>query len=133
MAMGDRRREKFAEFVNAGLTGGEKLEASLPWAQTGPTPMIAMLTNLYVFFVKYRGVAVTDKQVIVVALSKLSGRAKQIASSAPRTSCSVTEWDEGKLFSKLRLSIGGQELKLNVHRVHRSDAAAVVAAMGAGA
>jgi hypothetical protein len=130
----DKGTQRVVDAVSAQLEPGEQVRAVLKSSQTGPSPWPWSI-NGYIWFlyIRYYAVAVTDRRVLLVALSKLSRRPRALAAAYPRSAVRVKEWKEGALWSVLRLDRpSGGELKLNIPRVMRSDAAKVVAALDSG-
>lgn len=132
MGIVSRRQEKFRSYLEGELQPGETVEASISFAQTGPSPWTSLLTTLYIFWVKYLGVAVTSQRVVIVRRSKMTNRIKRVESTHARADVRVNEWEQGKLFSTLRLGLRDEALKLNVHRMHRAEGEQVVQALTTG-
>ena len=129
----DKGQQRVADVVTPQLGAGEQIQAILKTSQTGPSPfMYALFGWIWSLFIKYYAIAVTDRRVFLVNLSRLSGRAKSVGQVYPRADVKVVEWKEGALWSTLRLQAsGGAEVKLNVARIVRASAETVVAAIGA--
>ena len=130
----DKGEQRVLDVVQSQLEPGEQVQAILKSSQTGPSPWLwSIIGYIWIMFIKYYAIVVTDRRVLLVTLSKLSGRPKTFAEAYPRSAVRVKEWKEGALWSVLRLERPtGGELKLNVARVMRGGAEKVVAALGAG-
>jgi hypothetical protein len=129
MAIVERRAEKIVAAVQPQLEPGEQVQATLGFAQTGPSPWFYALTYLIIFWIKVLGIVVTDKRVFFVKRSVMTNRVKSVDHVVPRDQVRVVEWSDKALWSKLRLQEPNGELKLNVHRIHRAEAEQIVAAL----
>ena len=127
----DKGQQRVADTIASQLQPGEQIQAILKTSQTGPSPVVfAFVGAIWSLFQQFYAIAVTDRQVFFVSLSKLSGRASKVAQVYPRSGVKVIEFKEGALWSALRLDRpGAGEIKLNVARIVRSSAEAVVAAL----
>ena len=65
-------REKLAERVPPYLEPGEQLLVAFP-ATTGPSPWLMALGTIFVFLIKPRVIAVTDRGIVVLRGSRWSG------------------------------------------------------------
>lgn len=126
----DKGQQRIADLVASQLQPGEGVEAVLKTSQTGPSPwLISFISYLLLFFVRYYAIAVSNQRVFLVRLG-WTGRPKIIEAVYPRQSVRVIEYKTG-LWSVLRLDRPTDgELKLNVARMVRGSADAVVAALG---
>lgn len=79
-------REKLAERTQPFLEPGEQLRIAFP-AQAGVSPWMlgAVGAIVMLFLVKPRVVAVTDRGIVVLSASKLSGRPKAVVQRGPYT------------------------------------------------
>jgi len=57
-------RQKLATRAQALLEPGERVERAF-LAQAGPNPNLLLVTNIFVFFNKYKVIAVTDRAIVV--------------------------------------------------------------------
>jgi hypothetical protein len=129
VGLADRSRDRVLSAVQGELEPGEVIQACIPSCQTGPTPWFALLTYLIYFWIRTLGIVVTDRRVILVKRSSLTTRVKGIQGAVPRSGVAVTDWHAANLWSRLVLSTPTGPLKVNVHRMFRDGAQAVVAAL----
>jgi hypothetical protein len=97
---------------------------------------LELLIGAWMFFlIKYYTVALTDRRLILLRGSKLTGRAKRVEWAEPRESVVVDMHKHGLLLDKLFLRRRTQEgmVRLRVARRFRSETDAVADALGAGA
>jgi hypothetical protein len=128
-------KKQLDEALPSMLEPGEKVEAGVntivgpsPWLSTGLLGLIGQ------FLIKYYYVVVTDRRVLFVRMSRLSMRPLDLASAAPLSSVSVTQYKPASLWSVLKIDTGaGKEMRLNVHRIWRDELEPVAAALGATA
>lgn len=130
MGITDTRRRKMVEHVTPQLEAGEQVVANLPYGQTGPTPWLSLLTYLYMFFIKFYGVVATDRRVLLVRRTFLFNRISGVESAQALAQVHVLGWKPGALWGVLKLEVAGAPLRLNVPRMHRTDADGLVAALG---
>ena len=130
MGIADRRREKVEERVKPQLQAGETLEATLGFAQTGPTPWLQVVAYLVWFWIRLKAVVVTNQRVFIVKRSTWLNRVEDVEASYARSEVSVTEFRPPTVWGKLVLSLRGSPLKLNIHRIHAKQAEDVVNALG---
>ena len=78
-------REKLATRVQPFLESDERLLVAFP-AQAGISPWMMGMGAIMLLFVKPRVVAITDKGIVVLTASKLSGRPKTLLMRGPYTS-----------------------------------------------
>lgn len=122
------------EVVGPQLEPGEQVVVGIGQVQTGPTPWMFILTYLIIFWIKYWGIALTDRRLIFVRCSKLTGGLREVDHSIPRASVRVIEYKRPGVWGKLVLDVAdGEAVRLNVHRIHRDDADGVVQLLGAPA
>ena len=130
MTIAEGRRPKVEEMATAELLAGERIEATLSFAQTGPSPWLATITFLMFFRVKSRAVVLTDQRVILIAKSFWTGRPQAVAGIYPRAECRVLSYRSPTLWGKLVLQLADTTLTLNVPRIHGIEADALVDAFG---
>lgn len=121
------------EWLSTVLEQGEREVASVN-AIAGPSPWLAtgLLGLIGQAFIKYYFVVVTDRRVLYVNMSRVSGRPKELAMSDPLSAVNVEEYKPSNLWSVLKLNRGeGKPLKLNVHRIWRDELEQVAQALGA--
>jgi hypothetical protein len=130
MGIADRRRAKTLEATTPLLRPGEQVRAMLPFAQTGPVPWFFAITYLILFFIKYYAIVATDQRVLFLKRGKLAGKVHStIVEEHPLGQVTVAEWKANPVWSRLMLARPDGVMKLNVHRVHRSDAEEFIAAL----
>lgn len=129
MAIVDRRRQQIVDTVVPRLEVGETFQGIVGFAQTGPSPWGLVLTYLVAFFNRYYGIAITDRHAFLVKRTTMLAKVKGVERTDPRASVRLVDWKPGNLWSKLVLDWSGQQLKLNVPKVHREEAAAVAAVL----
>lgn len=128
-------KQQVQEWLGSNLEPGEGEVASVntiagpsPWLSTGLLGLIGQA------LIKYYYVVLTDRRVLFVAMSRVSGRPKDLALAYPRSEVQVTEYKLASLWSVLKLRHGQDKpLKLNVHRIWRDELERVAEALGAGA
>jgi hypothetical protein len=128
-------RSQVREWLTTVLEPGEQEVASVN-AIAGPSPWLAtgLLGLVGQAFIKYYFVVVTDRRVLYVNMSRVSGRPKDLAMADPRSAVSVEGYKPSNLWSVLKLNRGeGKPLKLNVHRIWREELDQVAQALGAAA
>jgi len=131
MTIAERRRAKIEEFIRPQLDAGENITVTIGHAQTGPTPWLQGLFGvIFLFWVKYQALVLTDRRLILIKKSMLSGRAQSIAESRPRNEVRVLEYKVPTVWGKLILDLAGNPLKYNVHRMDRDQLQQLVDALG---
>ena len=126
--LGEGRRKKVVEFVQAHLEPGETVEAVLPMTQTDNPAFVGI--QLVSFF----GVAVTDRRVHFVRWGRgVPERVEEVIASLPRAQVTVEEWRTGFVSSDLALRGGPDDvMAVDVPALHKKDAVALVATLSAG-
>jgi hypothetical protein len=131
MTIAERRRAKIEEFIRPQLDAGEQITVIIGHAQTGPTPWLQGLFGvIFLFWVRFLALVLTDRRIILIKKSMLSGRAQSIAESHPRNEVRVLEYKAPTVWGKLALGYGGETVKLNVHRMDRDQLQQLVDALG---
>ena len=131
MTIAERRRAKVEEFVKPQLEPGEQIVMTVSHVQTGPTPWFqALFGILFLFWVKYQALVLTDRRVLVIKKSMMSGRPRAIDAAYPRNQVKVLDYREPKVWGKLTLDYGSGPVKLNVHRMNREQAQQFIDALG---
>ncbi len=103
---------------------------------SGPSPWLGQgalgLLGLLIFRVRPYYLAVTDRRVVALKGSHVSGRPAGLAWADPRTGGAVTEARvSAPLWSHFRYRRpGGRSLRLNVHRMWRAELEQFLAALG---
>jgi len=130
MSIADRRRAKVEEKVRPQLQAGENIEATLSFAQTGPTPWFAILTYLIFFWIRYYAFVATTQRVLVVKRSTFLNRVLDVESTFDRGQVSAIEYRAPKVWGKLVLQAGPTTWALNVHRMHKQECEQLVEVLG---
>jgi hypothetical protein len=131
MTIAERRRAKVEEFVRPQLEAGEQIVTTVSHVQTGPTPWFqALFGILFLLWIKYEALVLTDRRVLVIKKSLLSGRPRAISTTYPRNEVKVLDYQVPTVWGKLTLDLGGTPVKLNVHRMNRDQAQQFVDALG---
>jgi hypothetical protein len=132
-------KKQFEEALPSWLEPGERLEAGV-YAVSGPNPMLAQglfgLVGVLLFGIRWYFVAVTDRRVLFVSASLLSGRPKGLAWADPRARVSLSDVDlKATVWGRMKYSSGSRTkpLRLNVHRFWLDEGRAVASALGAPA
>jgi hypothetical protein len=127
-------KSQVREWLNTVLEPGEREVASVN-AISGPSPWLAtgLLGLIGQAFIKYYYVVVTDRRVLFVSMSRVSGRPRAVAMSDPRSAVTVAEYKPSSLWSVLKVNRGEDKppVKLNVHRIWREELEQVAEALGA--
>jgi hypothetical protein len=129
MSIAEKSTKKVLDAVQRELEPGEQVQTCLASGQTGPSPWFALITYLMYFWIRVVGVVVTDRRVMIVKRSLLTTRVKGVETAFARSGVAVTDWHAANLWSRLVLSTPTGGLKLNVHRMYRDQAQALVAAL----
>jgi len=117
-------REKLVERVQPYLEEGEQVEQVFT-AQSGPNPYWFFLTWIIAFMVKYRIVAVTNKNIVVLESAKTGYKPKALLAREPlatRLGPMSGLWGTTELAGE----------KMYVHKRFHKDVAAADAALDAG-
>jgi hypothetical protein len=128
----DTIKKQANEMVVQALQPGEQIVSGV-YAITGPSPwLMNQLGLLGQFFVDYYYVAVTQQQIVFVKMNRLSNRPKEIAFTAPLQSVQISDYRRNAMWSSFRYNVptAAKPLRLNVHRVWRSELDALVGAFG---
>ena len=132
MTIAERRRAKIEEFIRPQLDAGENTTVIIGHAQTGPTPWLQGLVGvIFLFWVRFVALVLTDQRVLVLKKSWLSGRPQSIAESHRRNEVRVLAYKAPTVWGKLTLAFSdGESVKLNVHRMDRDQLQQFVDALG---
>ena len=130
MGLADRRRAKVEEKVRPQLQAGESIDATLSFAQTGPTPWFALLTYLIFFWIRYYAFVATNQRVLLVKRSSFLNRVLDVESTFDRNQVTVTEYRPPTVWGKLMLQVGPTPWTLNIHRMHKQECDAFVQVLG---
>ncbi len=128
----EKIRQQVEDFVRPSLEPGETVEVTLT-VMAGRSPWVA-----YSLFGALGGlgmqpyfVCLTDRRLLFMTASKVSGRPKELADAQPRSGLSVTDHKPRAVWSVVRLRrADGQEQRFNVHRLFRPELGALVGALG---
>ena len=118
----ENRRRKLVEYVGERVETGDPVEASLPMTQS---------KNPLAPGVRFYGIAVLPSQVFVVGYPKLVEIPSQVVSTWDRELVGVVHHRHGRFGAgELFLKTPDGEFRVEVPRIHRDDADAIVAALG---
>ena len=125
-------KRQFGEAQQQYLEPGERVKAG-GFTQAGPSPWLASgigLLIMYLMGMRAYYIVVTDRRVLFLRASMLSGRPQGLAFADPRSSVSAEDVKPGKIWSKLQYRrADGKPLRLNFHRIWREEFQAVVDAL----
>jgi hypothetical protein len=125
-------KRQFGEARQAFLEPGEQGVAEA-FTISGPSPWLMGVLGVIVMLIlgqRYYFVTVTDRRVLFMKASLMTGRPKGLAWADPRSTVTLEDVTEGKLWSRLfYLRPGVKKLRLNFHRIWRDDMNAVVNAL----
>ena len=131
----DTVKRQFAEAEAAVLEPGEQTQAG-GFTTTGPSPWLAAgigVIFMLLLGMRYYFVVVTDRRVLFMRSSMMSGRPKGLAFAHPRGQVSISDVKLAKLYSSLKYhGPDGKTLRLNFHRYWRNEMEGIVAALSAG-
>ena len=135
MGLVDRRRSKVELLVRPQLEPGEQISATLSMAWSGPTSpwLMAIVVGFFIGYLvgfRIRALVVTDRRILIVAKTYWLGRPKAIEQAEIRAATRLLEYKAPGLFGKLVLTAGAVTMKFYPPRIHRSEADAVVQALG---
>ncbi|HJP66612.1 MAG TPA: hypothetical protein VKA30_09955 [Actinomycetota bacterium] len=128
-------KEQFGSAVQEVLEPGEQVQAET-LTQSGPSPWLTGLIGWLFMLVagaRFYFIVLTDRRVLFLKASLLSGRPRGLAWADPRGAVRISDVQLGNtLWSKFRYARPeGKELRLNIHRIWRSDAQELVQALTA--
>jgi hypothetical protein len=126
-------KEQFDAAIPAVLEPGEQIVAQT-LSQSGPSPWLTGVIGLVIMLVagaRYYFIAVTDRRVLFMKASMITGRPKGLAWADPRGSVQVSDVDlNNVVWSKFRYRRpDGKDIRINIHRFWRDDGQAVVNAL----
>jgi len=128
----DRASRGPSDFVGALLQPGERIVSILPDAYGGRWPklVVLILPTIVLAQAPNYSLVATDRRLMLLGRSKVTGRPTAVMMEIPRTGLRVTEYNRGMLWSVLTLvSPGMPELTLNVRRAARKYADDLVRAL----
>jgi hypothetical protein len=130
-------KEQFDAAIPSVLEPGEQVQAET-LAQSGPSPWLAGLIGWVIMLIagaRYYFIAVTDRRVLFMKASMMTGRPQGLAWADPRGGVRVSDVNlTNAVWSKFRYHRpDGKDIRLNVHRFWRDDGQAVVNALTAQA
>jgi len=129
----DRIKELGSESLRSVLAPGEQEVVYLS-VIAGPNPWLALglLGLIGQLFTQYYYVAATDRRVVFLGQSRWSTKFKGLAFADPRTRGVVSDVKVGSVWSSFRYRRpDGKVLRLNVHRIWRSEMGPFLQALGA--
>jgi hypothetical protein len=131
-------KKQFLEAMPSMLEPGEQVQAGV-YAVSGPNPFFAQglfgLVGMLLFGVRWYFVAVTERRVIFVKASMMSGRPSGLAWADPRAGVTLSDVDlTASVWGHLRYaSASHPKVRLNVHRWWLDEGREVAGALGAAA
>jgi len=131
-------KEQFDRTLAQMLEPGEQVRAGV-LSQSGPTPWLAGAVGMLMMLIlgmRYHFVAVTDRRVVFMKASMLSGRPQGLDWADARETGSVSDVDaDASLWSHFRYARpgDGKTIRFNVHRIWRDELRDVLVAMTAPA
>jgi hypothetical protein len=129
-------KRQFDEAIPAVLDPGEQVQAGA-LSISGPSPWLTGVFGILFMLLlgmRYYFVAVTDRRVLFMKASMLSGRPAGLAFADQRAAVSISDVRTGKVWNSLRYHRPeGKPLRLNFHRIWGDEMSAIVQALGASA
>jgi hypothetical protein len=122
------------EALQGMLEPGEQVAAA-SLAESGPSVYLALVSAwLRLLLNRPYYMAVTDRRVMFVRLSKMTYKPKRLEWSDPRAAVAIVENSPGSMWSHMRYRRpDGSQMRLNYYRTWRDDMAGVIQALGTGA
>ncbi len=126
-------KEQFDAAIPAVLEPGEQVQAET-LSQSGPSPWLAGVIGWLIMLIggaRYYFIVVTDRRVLFMKASMMTGRPRGLAWADPRGAVEVSDVNlTNAVWSKFRYQRpDGKDIRLNVHRFWRNDGQAVVNAL----
>jgi hypothetical protein len=125
-------RQQFSEAIAAELQPGERVLAG-GFTVSGPSPMLAAAVGaagMLLLGMRSYYMAVTDRRVVMMRASGMSGRPRGLAFADPRAGVSITKVRSAAVWSHLKYRRpDGKQMRLNFHRKWRDDMEAIVQSM----
>jgi hypothetical protein len=130
-------KKQFMDALPSMLEPGEQVRAGV-YAVSGPNPMLSQgllgLVGMLLFGIRWYFVAVTDRRVLFVKASLLSGRPTRLGWADPRGGATISDVKmTASLWSHMRYGSPSRPkpLRLNVHRWWQDEGRQVASALGA--
>ena len=127
-------KKQFAQAQAALLEPGERAIAG-SYALSGPTPWLMSGVGVLIMWslgMRSIYIAVTDRRVLFMRASFLTGRPKGLDFADPRAGSSVSDMKSARVWSHLRYHRpGGETIRLNFNRVWRDEMQSVADALAA--
>jgi len=126
-------KEQFDAAIPALLEPGEHVQAET-LSQSGPSPWLVGVIGWLIMLIggaRYYFIVVTDRRVLFMKASMMTGRPRGLAWADPRGAVEVSDVNlTNAVRSRLRYHRpDGKDIRLNVHRFWRNDGQAVVDAL----
>ncbi len=126
-------KEQFDAAIPALLEPGEHVQAET-LSQSGPSPWLVGVIGWLIMLIggaRYYFIVVTDRRVLFMKASMMTGRPRGLAWADPRGAVEVSDVNlTNAVWSRFRYHRpDGKDIRLNVHRFWRNDGQAVVDAL----
>jgi hypothetical protein len=121
----DKIKEAMEQFVSGLLEEGETWQGGA-LGQSGPMPGLFGIVGMA--FIKQYYVALTNRRVLFVRSSQLSGRPLRLDFSDPREAARMTAGVEGKFWNLVTYE-GSRSVRLRYHQLWREEMAIVMHAL----
>jgi hypothetical protein len=132
-------KKQFLEAMPSMLESGEQMQAGV-YAVSGPNPFLAQglfgLVGMLLFGVRWYFVAVTERRVLFIKASMMSGRPNGLAWADPRAGVTLSDVDlTASVWGHFRYTSPShpKPLRMNVHRWWLDEGREVAGALGAPA
>jgi hypothetical protein len=127
----DRTAERAGPIIAAALPAEQVLVGAR--AESGVSGWWMLLSTYVVFLRHYWYIALTDHHVVLVRVSRWSGRPRDVQAVTPRGEVQVTNYQPGTLFSTFRYVYPGRNkpLRMRVHRIYRQEIESMLGQLGA--
>jgi hypothetical protein len=128
----ERVKQQMDQALEAALEAGERPQVAFP-AMAGPSPWLAsgVLGLIGQFVIVHLFVALTDRRVVFLRVSRWGQRPVGLAFADDRGAGGVSSWEPAAVWSVVRYRRpDGSRLKLNVHRMWREEAERFVELLG---
>ena len=133
----EKVKEQFDQAIPPVLEPGERIVAQT-LCLSGPSPwLVGLIGWLFMLLAgqRYYFIAVTDRRVLFMKASMITGRPNGLGWADPRGAAQITDVDLDKaVWSKFFYQRpDAKRLRINIHRVWRDDGRAVVAELTSSA
>lgn len=127
----DRTAERAAPLIAAALPAEQVLVGAR--AESGASGWWMLLSTYLTFLRNYWYIALTGHHVVLVQVSRWSGKPQDVAAVTPRSEVQVTNYQPGPLFSTFRYGYPGRgkPLRMRVNRTCRPEIESLLGQLGA--